>query len=139
MAIVKLIIGVIIGLIAITIVAEAIEFLLVRSLSGIPSSVLQYNQELYFNVRNTHWVLGLKFAYSILAGYVGGYLVTWINLNSGKVKYAIYTLIGIQLVSLIWAGFFSELSNTGPYWMWLYLILVIPGGIWLGYRRRITK
>ena len=73
-----------------------------------------------------------KAFYSLLAGIVGGYLITWISKEKSNI--AIFILIAIQYVSLIWAGFISDLSVTGPIWMWIYLLIIIPMGIWLGYK-----
>jgi len=137
MRIVKLILGIFIGLIAITVVAEFIEFTTVKLVSAKPFSELTGNQEHYFSVRNTIWILIFKIFYSLLAGIVGGYFTTWIS--SEKSKIAIYVLIGIQLLSLIWGGFISEMSSTGPLWMWIYLIVLVPVGVWIGYKIRIKK
>ncbi len=129
---VRLIIGVIIGLIVITITAEVIEFTIVKLVSGKSFEDLQTNQIEYFNIRNRIWILIAKIIYSLFAGIIGGYLTTWISNELAKI--AILILVLIQIVSLIWGGFFSDLSVTGPLWMWIYLLIIIPIGVWTGYK-----
>ena len=51
----------------------------------------------------------------------------------------ILVLIIIQIISLIWGGFFSDLSSTGPIWIWAYLLIITPIGIWIGYKWRRKK
>lgn len=137
MTILRLIIGVLVGLFAITLVAESIEFVTVKIISGMKFSELTNNESGYFEARNTTGVLFFKATYSFLAGIIGGYLTSWISL--GKPQLAIFLLIGIQILSLIWAGFFSDLSQTGPIWMWIYLIVIIPLGISFGHRILVKK
>ncbi|MEO1652617.1 MAG: hypothetical protein AAFU64_03645 [Bacteroidota bacterium] len=134
MKIIRLIIGVFIGLMAITFVAETIEFITVKLVTGSPFAELTQNPDSYFKVRNRTWILIFKIFYSLLGGLAGGYLATWIS-GKGSLL-AIFILIGVQVLSLVWAGFLSELGQTGPTWMWIYLILVIPLGIWWGHRVR---
>lgn len=112
MTVLRLIIGVFIGLFAITLVAGSIEFVTVKIISGMKFSELTTNESGYFEVRNTTGVLFFKAIYSFLAGTIGGFLTSRISLE--KPQLAIFLLIGIQVISLVWAGFFSELSQTGP-------------------------
>ena len=128
----KLILGIIIGLLVITFVAEIIEFTIVKSISNKSFEELQVSQSEYFNIRNRNDILISKILYSLFAGIVGGYLTTWISKKMSRV--AILVLIVIQVISLIWGGFISDLSSTGPIWMWIYLIIIIPIGIWIGYK-----
>ena len=128
----KLILGVIIGLLVITFVAEMIEFTIVKSVSKKSFEYLQTNQNEYFDIRNRNWILIAKMFYSLIAGIIGGYLTTWISKKMSGI--AILVLIIIQVISLIWGGFISNLSSTGPIWMWIYLVLIVPIGIWIGYK-----
>lgn len=137
MTAIRLIFGVFVGLIAITVVAESVEFLTIKIVTGKQFSELTEVQNEYFEIRNTTWILVFKSLYSFIAGVIGGYLATWIS--SGKPQLALILLIGIQVLSLVWAGFLSELSATGPLWMWIYLILVIPLGIFIGHKMRVKK
>lgn len=137
MKIVRLILGVIVGLMAITFVAELIEFSTVKLVSGKSFAELSSNQEVYFEIRNQWGILVFKILYNFVAAMVGGYLVTWIAKSYATI--GLYSLMGIQTLSLIWTGFLSELSDTGPLWMWIALLIVTPLGIYLGYRQRITQ
>ncbi len=129
---IKIVLGIIFGLVVITLIAESIEFTIVSLVSGKSLGQLQANQDIYFNIRNRNWILISKIFYSLFAGIAGGYFATWI---SGKIsKITIFALIFVQIISLVWGGFFSEWSSTGPIWMWLYLLTIIPFGIWVGYR-----
>ena len=124
MKVVRLIPGVIIVLMAITLVAEAIEFVTVKLTTGKSFAVLSENQQEYFEARNRNWILMFKVGYSLLAGIVGGFLSAWI---AGRyARLATLMLIVVQVLSLIWAGFLSDLGETGPVWMWLYLMGIIP-------------
>lgn len=131
---IKLILGIVIGLIAITFIAEIIEFFTVKLVSQKSFEELHANQNEYFKIRNRNWILIFKIFYSLLAGITGGYLSAWISSKMAKV--AICTLIIIQEISIIWGGFLSDLSSTGPVWMWVYLLIVLPIGIWIGYKWR---
>ncbi|WP_299273502.1 hypothetical protein [uncultured Psychroserpens sp.] len=126
----RLILSIIVGMITITLVAEAIEFLTVKLSSGENLDVLTKNQEKYFSHRNTSGILIFKMIYSLLAGFIAGYITSLI----AKVKHrtGIYILIALQAISLIYAGFISEMGTTGPLWMWIGLIISIPIGILLG-------
>lgn len=129
---VKLVFGIIIGLLVITIIAESIEFFIVKFVSQKTFAELSENQSEYFTIRNRTWILIFKIFYSLLAAIIGGYLSAWIS--SKMAKTAIYTLIIIQIVAIFWGGFFSEFSSTGPVWMWIYLSVILPVGIWIGYK-----
>ena len=133
----RLILGIVLGIIVITFVAELIEFFLVKMVSGKSFDYLQENQIEYFNIRNRKGILILKMFYSFLAGFLAGYILTFITKELAKTS--IYILIFIQIISLIWAGFLSELSSTGPLWMWIYLIIIIPTAILIGYKWYIHK
>ncbi len=133
----KLILGVVIGLLTVTLVAELIEFTIVKSISNKSFEYLKENQSEYFSFRNRNWILISKMFYSLFAAIVGGYFATWISKSMSEI--AIKILIGIQMISLIWGGFISDLSSTGPVWMWIYLLIIIPIGIWIGYKWKIKN
>ena len=137
MTVARIIIGVFVGLIAITLVAESIEFVTVKIISGKSFSELTTDESGYFEIRNTIGILLFKILYSLLAGVTGGYLSSLISTQ--RPQLSVYILTGLQVLSLIWAGFFSELSQTGPIWMWIYLIIVIPMGISLGHKINVKK
>lgn len=128
----KLILGVIIGLLAITFITEMIEFMIVKTISNKSFEELQANQIEYFIIRNRNYILVSKMFYSLFAGIIGGYLTAWISKKMPGI--AISVLVFIQVISLVWGGFVSDLSSTGPVWMWIYLLIIIPIGIWFGYK-----
>ena len=132
---IRLIVGIIVGLFAITLVTEFIEFSTVLLLSGKSAEYLANNPQEYLEIRNQTGVLIFKAVYNLIAATIGGYLLTWIAKSQAKI--GMYILVGVQTLSLVWAGFFSELSSTGPVWMWIALIILTPLGIYLGYRIKI--
>ena len=137
MKILRLAFGIILGLIAITIITELIEFSTVKLLSGKSFEFLKNNQDEYFKIRNQFGVLLFKLFYNLLAAITGGYLMTWVTKSYHKI--GLYVLTGIQTISLIWGGFFSEFSNTAPTWLWIALIVLTILGIYQGYNIRLKK
>ena len=137
MKVLRIFISVFVGLIAITLVAESIELITVKVISGKSFSELTANESVYFEVRNTIGILLFKILYSFLAGISGGYLASRISLS--RAHLTIRLLIGIQVLSLVWAGFLSELNQTGPVWMWIYMIVIIPSGIVFGHKINLRK
>ena len=137
MKILRLAFGIILGLIAITIITELIEFSTVKLLSGKSFEFLKNNQDEYFKIRNQFGVLLFKLFYNLLAAITGGYLMTWVTKSYHKI--GLYVLTGIQTISLIWGGFFSEFSNTAPTWLWITLIVLTILGIYQGYHIRLKK
>ena len=137
MKILHLAFGIILGLIAITIITEVIEFSTVKLLSGKSFEFLKNNQDEYFKIRNQFGVLLFKLFYNLLAAITGGYLMTWVTKSYHKI--GLYVLTGIQTISLIWGGFFSEFSNTAPTWLWIALIVLTILGIYQGYHIRLKK
>ncbi len=137
MKILRLAFGIILGLIAITIITELIEFSTVKLLSGKSFEFLKNNQDQYFKIRNQFGFLLFKLFYNFLAAITGGYLMTWVTKSYQKI--GLYVLIGIQTISLIWGGFFSEFSNTAPTWLWITLIVLTILGIYQGYHIRLKK
>lgn len=63
--------------------------------------------------------------------------MTWVTKSYHKI--GLYVLIGIQTISLIWGGFFSDFSNTAPTWLWITLIVLTILGIYQGYNIRLKK
>ena len=137
MKVVRLILGVLAGLITITIVTESIEFLIVIIASGESTEELTTNQKLYFAIRNQPIILISKLVYTTGAGIIGGFLTALISKSLPRP--AALVLIVVQLVSLIWAGFISDLSSTGPVWMWVALIILVPSGIYYGYTKALKR
>lgn len=132
MKIVRLILGVIAGLALITLITESIEFLTVKLSSGASFEKLSSDQEFYFTIRNQLGILVFKMVYTGGSGLIAGYVASRISQSFSKI--CILLVITVQLISLVWAGFISELSETGPKWMWVGLMIVVPMGVYLGHR-----
>lgn len=133
MKIIKVILGVIAGMIAITVITESIEFLIVKLASGESFDTLSNDQDYYFQVRNQLGILIAKLVYTGSSGIVGGYLAA--KISKPLSKPATFVLIGLQTLVLIWAGFISGLASTGPIWMWIGLLVVVPLGIYIGFKK----
>ncbi|MCH8823265.1 MAG: hypothetical protein IH984_07120 [Planctomycetes bacterium] len=71
--VIRSVLGIFIGSVVITIIAEGIEFVLVALVHG----SIATDQDVYFEVRNRLPILSLKFFYNSLAGLVGGYVAAW--------------------------------------------------------------
>lgn len=132
MKIVRIVLSVLAGLILISFITESIEFLIVKLASGQSMEYLSTNQNLYFEVRNQTGILIAKMFYTSLSAVIAGIVTTLIAKSAAKM--AIGILATLQTVSLIWAGFLSDLSSTGPVWMWVALIILVPTSIFLGHR-----
>ena len=121
---------VIIGFVVLYLLVEGIEFAIVKLASGKSLTYLSQNPDEYFSIRNRPWILGMKIIYSFVAAISSGVLVSLLAPRTNRTYTFVFTLL--QLFALIWAGFISDLSTTGPTWMWISLIVVIPVGIYLG-------
>ncbi len=137
MKILRLAAGILAGLVAVTAITESIEFVTVKLLSGRSMEYLAQNQDEYFAVRNRTGVLMFKQLYNFFAAVAGGYLMTLIA--SAYRKIGLYALVALQSLALVWGGFFSEFSTTGPAWIWMALIVLTPVGFLLGYRLRANR
>jgi hypothetical protein len=137
MKLLRLAFGIILGLIAITLITESIEFSTVRLLSGESVEFLRNNQNEYFRVRNQTGFLVFKLFYNLLAAVSGGFLMTLVTRSYHRI--GLYVLIGIQTISILWVGFFSKYSNTAPTWLWVTLVFLTIFGIYQGYSLRLKK
>lgn len=137
MKILRLFLGIFVGLMAITLIAESIEFATVKTLSGHSFEFLKNNQDVYFKTRNQFSVIVFKLVYNLFAAAAGGYVMAWIAKSQHKI--ALCALIAIQTISFVWGGFFSEFSETAPTWLWVALIVLTALGIYLGHNFRIKQ
>ncbi len=137
MKFVRLTLGVIAGLVLITLITESIEFITVKLASGASFEKLSSDQDYYFSVRNQLGILVFKVIYTGGSGFIAGYVASRISLSFAKI--CILLIVVVQIVSLIWAGFISELSTTGPMWMWIALMIVVPIGVYLGYKKSLSE
>lgn len=125
-------VAVLLGLATITLLSEAIEFVLVQSVSGQSGDELQANQPAYFAIRNNSWIIYAKPVYTMFAAAAAGYLAARIagsapfDLKAGQI------IAGLQIAALVWAGYFSNMSATAPAWLWGVLLPVVPIGILAG-------
>ncbi len=114
------------GLVAISVIAEGVEILLVSALHG----GLVSDETTYWSVRNRPAVLGLKLLYNTLAAAVGGYLCAWIAGHRQLAHAAV--LAGIQLLLFIWGMTASEFAGTTPAWAWITLCVTMTAAILWG-------
>ena len=119
----RMLVGVVLGMLTMTVVAESIEFAIVSVMLGKSFDYLSTHQAEYFAARNQTGVLIAKMLYNSIAAIAGGYVTTWVARH--QVRTGVALMIGIQVSALVWGGFFSALAETGPQWMWLALILVM--------------
>ena len=114
------------GLLAITIVAEAIEFTLVGTLRGDFSQ----DPERYFATRNRPAVLVAKMFYNFFAASVGGAVACLIAPTKRRLHVA--GVAALQVLALGFALVTPSLRSTGPLWMWVSLLPVTVVGLSLG-------
>lgn len=118
--------GVLLGLIAISVVAEGVEFLTVTLLDGSVTT----DQAVYFGIRNRLPVLVFKLVYNTGAALLGGYLAARVSGPPALLVAAV--LAAVQAVALVWGMTGSSMAATTPRWMWISLLLLTPAGILLG-------
>jgi hypothetical protein len=97
------VLGVFLGLMLISLIAEGIEFLLVALVHGSVTT----DQEVYFEVRNRSALLGIEFIYNSVAGLAGGYITAWIACRA-PIWHGVF-LAAVQL-----AGFLDGMTAS-PY------------------------
>lgn len=110
--------AIVLGLLLISLLAEAIEFALVALLNGGATT----DPAVYFGIRNRPMVLATKLAYNALAGLAGGYVAAWVAGRAGRWHALVLALI--QAATLLWA-LLSPLGSSAPGWLWVALILTM--------------
>ena len=128
MAIVRSIVGIVAGLLVITLIAEGIEFALVSALNG----GVETDQERYFAIRNQTGVLIAKLFYNSLAAFAGGYAAA--RVAGRAALYHGIALAAIQTATFVWGMTLSEFAGTTPLWAWLALTVLMIAFIVLGAR-----
>ena len=127
------ILGIFVGLMVITIIAEGIEFLIVTSINGSVTT----DVEAYFKIRNYTPVLAAKFLYNTFAAMAGGYLAALIARRAMIWHGGI--LAAVQAAGLVYGMTSPELAHTTPFWVWVGLLLTMPPvilfGAWLRKRK----
>ncbi|MBT8471446.1 MAG: hypothetical protein HKP25_04220 [Marinicaulis sp.] len=133
----RLALGVIAGLAIVSVIVEVIEVAIVMSKTGLALKELEHNQDAYFEARNAPVILISKLIYTFVAALISGWVAARVAGTMARV--AIGTLITIQIVAIIWGGFFSEWSSTAPKWLWLALVPTITAGFLYGGQVRNRK
>jgi hypothetical protein len=123
--------GLLIGMVLITVLAEAIEFGLVTAVHGSVTT----DRAIYFGIRNRPWFMALKLLYNGFAALVGGYVCAWIA--GWRESLHGIVLAAIQAGALLWAIAQPDLARWMPPWMWIALIvtmspLVVAGALFRG-------
>ena len=115
-----------VGLLAITMIAESIEFTLVGTLRG------DFSQDpaRYFATRNQPAVLSAKMFYNFFAAAVGGAAAFLIAPTKRRLHVA--GVAALQVLALGYALVTPSVRSTGPLWMWVSLIPLSVMGISLG-------
>ena len=128
----RMILGTLLGLFAISFIVESIDFIIVKTLSGLSLDQLKSDPDTYFAIRNQPGIFAAKLVYTFIAALAGAWICAVIA--GKKANVAAITLVTLQTASLIWAGFFSTWSSSAPPWLWLCIIGVTGAGIFAGYR-----
>lgn len=119
--------GVAAGMIAISLIVEPIEFVLVTLANG---GGITMDPKHYFAIRNRDAFLAAKLVYNAIGGAAGGWIAAFISpaapLRTGLV------LAGLQAVTFVWAMNDTALAPTAPAWAWPAFAITTCGGIVLG-------
>ena len=125
--------GVFLGLMLSSLIAEGIEFLLVALVHG----SITTDQEVYFEIRNRPALLGIKFIYNSVAGFAGGYITAWVACRA-PIWHGVFPAT-VQLAGFIYGMTASPYASTTPMWAWIGLAAtmtpMIVFGSWHRYRR----
>lgn len=131
--IIRTIVGVLAGMLLISLLVEALEFGLVTAING----QITTEPAVYFAIRNQFWFLGLKLIYNSLAAIVGGLVAARIA-RYAPVKHGI-ALALLQTLSFLFALTQPEMSQWTPVWMWITLILLSLAGILFGAHLQVCR
>lgn len=123
---IRTVLAIIAGLIAITLIVEPLEFALVTLANG----GITTDPYEYFLIRNRSWFLALKVVYNTAAAAVAGYLTAWIA-GRAPLRHAAGVAI-LQTVAFFYAFTVPELRTTTPDWLWVTLMIATPAGILIG-------
>lgn len=118
--------AVVLGILLISVLAEATEFALV----GLVNGSLTTDPERYLAIRNLNWFLWLKLGYNFAAGAIGGAVAAHIAgqrpLRHGAV------VAGLQTVAFLAALSDAGTRATAPSWAWIGFILATGLGVLAG-------
>ncbi len=131
------VLGVFLGMMLISIIAEGTEFLLVALVHG----SITTDQDVYFGIRNRPALLATKFVYNSAAGFAGGYITAWIACRA-PIWHGAF-MAAVQLAGLIYGMTASPYATTTPMWAWIGLagtmIPAIVFGSWTRWRRTMQS
>jgi hypothetical protein len=125
--------AVVVGLLAISVVVEFLEFGLVTLVNG----EMTTDPDVYYGVRNAAWFLGVKLFYNTVAAVGAGYLCALIARHA-ELKHGL-ALAVVQTLAFAWALSRPEMSGWTPGWMWAALIVLTFSGILVGARFRASR
>jgi hypothetical protein len=116
----------IVGLFAISMFVESLEFVIVAIANGRVTT----DPDVYLAIRNQTWILITKLMYNavgaVAGGYIAGRLARYAYRNHG------IALAAIQSLAFVWALTQPEIRNSTPGWMWALLIPLTAAGIVVG-------
>lgn len=130
---VRSILGIVAGIVAISAVVEGLEFGLVTLINGEPTT----DPEAYYSVRNRPWFLAAKLIYNTAAAVGGGYLAALIA-GYEEVKHGIGLAV-LQTAAFLFALSQPDISRWTPVWIWVGLITLTLLGILAGARLRAAR
>ena len=128
MRILRSIAGVVAGLIAISLIVEAIELALVTIVNGGTTM----DPVVYFGTRNRPWFLAIKLVYNTAAAVAGGWLAAWMA-GRAPIAHGIALAI-VQAATLGYAVTDPAMRQWTPDWMWAALVAVSTFGVIQGAR-----
>lgn len=122
----RTILSLFLGLFAISILVESLEFVVVAIANGAVTT----DPEIYVSVRNQTWILIGKLFYNSAGAFVGGYLAARLA-EYAPLKHGA-ALAVIQTLAFVWALSQPEIRITTPDWMWALLIPLTAVAIVMG-------
>jgi hypothetical protein len=128
--ILRSVVGVVAGLIAVSVLVEAVEVSLVTFANG----GMTMDPVVYFGTRNRPWFLAIKLLYNTAGAMAGGYLAAWIA-GRAPVAHGVALAI-VQAAALGYAVTDPAMRQWTPDWVWGALMIVSTIGVIQGARLR---
>ncbi len=121
------VLGILTGLLLVTLISESVEIMIVKTLSGKSLTELTQNQDEYFAIRNEPTIVALKLVYNTTAAFIGGYACAVVV--RGRVLLPVLILAGIQALGFVYGMTLSPYASTTALWLWLTLTVLSVGAI----------
>lgn len=118
--------AIIVGLLAISLIVEPLEFGLVTLLNNGAAP----EPGRYLEIRNQPLFLGFKFFYNFLAAVLGGYLGAWVG-GRRPILHG-FALAVVQSALFVWAMSRPEMRAFAPIWAWAGFIVATAMGAVFG-------